>query len=309
MQQAALARRWLCLVVFLLPNPGITQRDPATSSLQQAVTHAMAGKSGTAVVIDAASGKVLAAHHLNIAAQRVALPGSSIKPFTLVTLLNSGKVTEQTKWLCKRQLTIAGQNLRCSHPDVKEPFDPTTALAYSCNGYFAAMAMRLTPVELRTGLQEFGFGSPSSLAPGETGGKVVLAPSTEELLLEALGEGGIQVTPLQLLSAYQRLAQLQRNHDAKFDPVFQGLEASVSYGMGHLAQPHASLKVAGKTGTSLVEEGSWRHAWFAGYAPARDPQIVLVVFLEKGTGPVDAAGVAREVFDAYAANRKNGAAH
>ena len=61
------------------------------------------------------------------------------------------------------------------------------------------------------------------------------------------------------------------------------------------------MKVAGKTGTSLAEEGAWTHAWFAGYAPADKPEIVLVVFLEKGYGPSDAAGVARKIFAAYAA--------
>ena len=59
--------------------------------------------------------------------------------------------------------------------------------------------------------------------------------------------------------------------------------------MGHQAQPDAKLHVAGKTGTSLVEEGSWRHGWFAGYAPTEKPEIVLVVFVEKGHGPTDAA--------------------
>jgi len=312
MQKPALTQKYaqaLCFVAFILPNSCIAQRDFRAASLQEAVTHAMLGKSGTAVVMDAASGKVMAAHHLNTAAQRVALPGSSIKPFTLIALLNSSKVTEQTTWLCKRPLTIAGHNFGCTHPDLKQPFDPAMALAYSCNSYFATMATRLTSAELQSGLQAYGFGSPSGLAPGEAAGAVGLAASKEEMQLEALGEGGIHVTPLQLLHAYQKLARLKAGHDSQLDPVFRGLEASVTYGMGRLAQPNTELKVAGKTGTSLVEEGSWRHAWFAGYAPAHDPKIVLVVFLEKGLGPVDAAGVAREIFAAYAAGSTIGAAH
>src|SRR6516164_6333028 len=99
MQKPALTQKYaqaLCFVAFILPNSCIAQRDFRSASLQEAVTHAMLGKSGTAVVMDAASGKVMAAHHLNTAAQRVALPGSSIKPFTLIALLNSSKVTEQT---------------------------------------------------------------------------------------------------------------------------------------------------------------------------------------------------------------------
>ena len=309
MQQPALTRRVMqrvCLLALFLPHSCIAQAGSRALPLQQAVTHAMAGKSGTAVVLDASSGKISAAYHLDTAAQRVALHGSSIKPFTLLALLQLGKVTEQSTLLCKRPLTLAAHNLDCSHPDMKQPFDPVMALAYSCNSYFAAMATRLTPTELRNSFEQFGFGSPSGLAVGGASGSVALASTTEELQLEALGEGGIHVTLLQLLQGYYKLAKMQPSHDPKLQPVFDGLEASVSYGMGRLAQPNSELRVAGKTGTALVEEGSWRHAWFAGYAPAHDPKIVLVVFLEKGTGPGDAASVARQIFAAYA-NQGNGA--
>ncbi len=63
------------------------------------------------------------------------------------------------------------------------------------------------------------------------------------------------------------------------------------------------MKVAGKTGTAPAGEGAWTHAWFAGYAPAQNPQIVLVVFLENGHGGSEAAGVARQVFQAFAESR------
>jgi penicillin-binding protein 2 len=78
--------------------------------------------------------------------------------------------------------------------------------------------------------------------------------------------------------------------------------------MGRMAQPDAPMKVAGKTGTALADEGPWTHAWFAGYAPAENPQIALVVFLEKGHGGTDAASVAREILAAFAVDRGAGVA-
>ncbi len=87
-----------------------------------------------------------------------------------------------------------------------------------------------------------------------------------------------------------------------FATVFAGLEASTSYGMGRLARP-AGLEVAGKTGTASPTGGRWTHAWFAGYAPAKTPEIVLVVFLHRGRGGTDAAEVAREIFAAYQRTR------
>jgi len=276
------------------------------ATLQQALASAMNGKAGTAVVLDVASSKVLGAYHPEVAARRLALPGSAVKPFTLLALLESGKVNEQTARMCKRPLTVGGHKLDCTHPNVKQPLDPATALAYSCNSFFTTVATRLTPSELRQSFLKDGFGSPSGLERDETSGSVALASTQAELQLQAIGEWGVQVTPLELLRGYQRLAQLSQQHNANLTPLFAGLEGSVSYGMGHLAQPDAKMKVAGKTGTALVEEGAWRHGWFAGYAPADKPEIVLVVFLEKGHGPTDAASVAREIFAAYARSRGAG---
>ena len=305
-------RLLVCLALSLTVSDSFraqTFESAGNTALERAINHAMAGKRGTAVVIDIATSKVLAAYHLEAAAQRVALPGSSIKTFTLLSLLETGKINDQTTLMCKRSLRVGAHQLNCTHPDVKQPFDPATALAYSCNTYFAKLATRLTAAELHDSFMKYGFASPSGLTPHESNGEVTLARTQAELQLEAIGEGGVHVTPLELLRAYQNVALLSQRRDAKLAPVFAGLEGSVSYGMGHLARPEAPLKVAGKTGTSLVEEGSWRHGWFAGYAPADKPEIALVVFLEKGHGPTDAASAAREIFTAFALSRNNGSAH
>lgn len=280
---------------------------PANQPLQKATARAMAGHSGTAVVLDVQSGEVLASYHLDVAARRVVHPGSSIKPFTLMALLELGKINEQTALMCKRSLWISGHKLDCTHPATEQPLDPAAALAYSCNSYFSTVALRLTPAQLRDNFARDGFASVTSLAPDEGSGNVALARSPEQLQLEAIGEWGISVTPLEMVRAYRQLALLATKHDAKLDPLFAGLEQSVAYGMGHEAQPPSTMKVAGKTGTAPADEGPWTHAWFAGYAPAENPEIVLVIFLEKGHGGSDAATVAGEIFASYADQKKNGA--
>ncbi len=263
----------------------------------------MAGRRGAAVVIDVHSGRVLAAYHLDVAARRVAHPGSSIKPFTLRALLQAGKLDAHTALLCKRTVSIGGHKLDCTHPATPEPLLPASALAYSCNSYFTTVATRLTPAQLRDSLVRYGFISRTGLAPDEATGNVALGGSPEDLQLQAIGEWGISVTPLELLQGYRDLAALAvSDPDDKLSPIFAGLQQSVSYGMGRMAQPDAPMKVAGKTGTAMADEGPWTHAWFAGYAPAENPEIALVVFLEKGHGGSDAASVAREIFAAFAAN-------
>lgn len=268
----------------------------------------MAGSSGTAIVLDVHSGQVLASYHLEVAARRVVHPGSSIKPFTLMALLELGKVNQQTALMCKRSLSIGGHKLDCTHPATAQPLDPAAALAYSCNSYFSTVALRLTPEQLRDNFARDGFASVTSLAPDEAAGNVALAQSHAQLQLEAIGEWGISVTPLEIVRAYRQIALLEPKHNARLDPLFAGLEQSVAYGMGHEAQPPSAMKVAGKTGTANADEGPWTHAWFAGYAPAENPEIVLVVFLEKGHGGSDAATVAREIFAAFAQENKPGTA-
>ena len=281
--------------------------QPVSDTLEIATSRAMAGRSGTAVVLDVHSGQLLAAYHLEVAARRVVHPGSSIKPFTLMALLELGKVNEQTALMCKRSLSIGGHKLDCTHPVTAQPLDPEAALAYSCNSYFSTVALRLSPAQLRDSFLRDGLGSTTSLSPDEAAGNVALAQSPEQLQLEAIGEWGISVTPLEMVDAYRKIALLEPKHDAKLDPLFAGLEQSVAYGMGHEAQPPSTMKVAGKTGTAPADEGPWTHAWFAGYAPAANPEIVLVVFVEKGHGGSDAATAAREIFAAFADQKKAGA--
>ena len=268
--------------------------------LQTALSRAMTNQSGTVVVLDVHSGRILASSHLDVAARRLAAPGSSIKPFTLLALLESGKVDAQTALVCKRKLSIDGHNLDCSHPVTAQPLDPAAALAYSCNSYFTTVALRISPEELRNSFLQDGFTSTTTLTRGEATGRVDLAKSSEQERLQAIGEWGVQVTPLALVRAYRTLALAQSKHEEKLSPLFAGLDQSVAYGMGREAQPAGSMKVAGKTGTAPADAEPWTHAWFAGYAPAQNPEIVLVVFLEKGHGGSDAAGIARQLFSAFA---------
>lgn len=263
----------------------------------------MAGRSGTAIVLDVQSDRILVGYRLDVAARRLAYPGSSIKPFTLMALLESGKLDGQTALVCKRALSIAGHKLDCTHPDLKRPLDAASALAYSCNSYFTTVALRLTPAQLQESFVNDGFTSATSLVPGEAAGEVERAQSPAQLQLQAIGEWGVRITPLELARAYRRIALLELKHEVKLNPLFEGLEQSVAYGMGNAAQPENAMKVAGKTGTAPADEGSWTHAWFAGYAPAQNPEIVVLVFLERGHGGSDAAGVARAIFTAFAQSR------
>ncbi|HVE92895.1 MAG TPA: penicillin-binding protein 2 [Actinomycetota bacterium] len=63
--------------------------------------------------------------------------------------------------------------------------------------------------------------------------------------------------------------------------------------------PFEQVPVAGKTGTAQVAQKQ-DFSWFAAYAPANDPQIVVVALVEEaGTGAQIAAPIVRRVMETY----------
>jgi penicillin-binding protein 2 len=297
-QKASLALAWLACFGVSALGQTLSGRP---AELDKAVARAMRGRRGSAVVLDVSSGRILAALNLAGAARRLARPGSTVKPFTLLALLSSGAVNPSSHFTCRRKVVVAGHRLDCSHPEPAEGLDAVSALAYSCNDYFTSMAARLRPQNLQSAFLHAGLAGPSRLAKQEAKGYVGLTAGVEQLQLQAIGEENLRTTPLSLLRAYRNLALRRRNgsDDAAYRTVFAGLEAATAYGMARLAQPPGSVIVAGKTGTTLADEGRWTHGWFAGFAPATRPEIAVVVFLEHGTGPSDAAPIAGAIFSAY----------
>jgi cell division protein FtsI/penicillin-binding protein 2 len=269
-----------------------------SADLDAALAKVMKGRSGTAVLVDVQSAKLVGAYQLNVAARRLARPGSTFKSFTLLSLLRSGKLKPTEAFSCRRNLHVGAHNLSCSHPQTGQPLQAVSALAYSCNDFFATLGSRLTANELRAAFQEAGFASATGLVQSEAVGSIQLAQTDAERQLQAIGEGEMRVTPLEMLEAYRKLAVARSQSQAADRPVFEGLKAGTDYGMARLAAVKA-MKVAGKTGTARTDGGHWTNAWFAGYAPADKPRVALVVFLEKGTGPGDAAPLAAEIIEAW----------
>lgn len=272
---------------------------PRPSDLNVQMAHIMAGRSGSAVVVDVASGNLLAIYRAEVAARRLARPGSAFKPFTLLALLRLGKLDASESLVCRRNLHVGVHDLSCSHPQTG-PLTAVTALAYSCNDFFATFGSRLTAEELRSSFLNAGFTSPSGLVAEEAAGFIHLARSEEERQLQSVGEGDMKVTPLEMAAAFRALALRRTAADATGAEriVLAGLEGSAQFGMARLSSV-PGMQVAGKTGTPRSDEGAWTNAWFGGYAPAEDPRIAVVVFLERGTGPSDAAPLAGEIFRAW----------
>ncbi|MFQ6019813.1 MAG: penicillin-binding transpeptidase domain-containing protein, partial [Dehalococcoidia bacterium] len=153
-----------------------------------------------------------------------------------------------------------------------------------------------------------------------------------------IGQGYLAVTPLQLLTAVSAIGnggdvvvphllnEVWDSHDnvtrrvegevrqrVPVDPQYlnivqEAMRQSVTSGVARTAQV-AGLSVAGKTGTAefgpTFADGSHEtHGWFVGFAPYDDPQVAVVVFVQRGGGGQHAAPVASRIFD-YLFNGSN----
>jgi penicillin-binding protein 2 len=223
-------------------------------------------------------------------------PGSTIKPFSLLALLENGNLNAREEYVCPGRLTIAGRSFNCSHPPLGLPMNAARAIAYSCNCAVAHFAERFRPGELLKILERNGLASVTGLLPGvEAAGFVRDGLRGPACLLQSLGEEGVQVTALELLSAYRRLAN--RVNEKIFAPILEGLEGAVEFGTAQAARLDR-IRIAGKTG-SVRTANNGHAAWFAGFAPSRSPEVVVTVLVAGRSGGADAAPIAKRLLQHY----------
>ncbi|HTK60521.1 MAG TPA: penicillin-binding protein 2 [Candidatus Baltobacteraceae bacterium] len=83
------------------------------------------------------------------------------------------------------------------------------------------------------------------------------------------------------------------------DIVRRGMRETVLSGSARSLQS-SPWPMAGKTGTAQWRIGEPTHAWFTGFAPYDDPQIVVTVLIEAGgEGSHSATPVARDIMEAW----------
>lgn len=229
------------------------------------------------VVLNFSDGRVLSGG----GAGGVALPGSTLKPLVLAGALERGLVSSKTTVDCSGEMRIMGRNLACLHPRGVRVLDAETALAYSCNQWFAQLAEHISGGDLRAIMNSYG----------------VVVDAMDEArgtkVLTVLGLRGSRVSATQLAEAYRRLAiEMQKK---ELGVVKEGLLGSVRYGMAHGAAVDG-MEIAGKTGTASEPGQSATHGWFAGILYKNGvPDKVVVVYVARGSGG-DAAVRAGRVF-------------
>jgi penicillin-binding protein 2 len=252
--------------------------------------------SGTALLLGVRDSRILWVKGEAQARRWLVPPGSTMKPLSLLALMERGRLREIDEYVCPRRLVLNGIKMDCSHPRTPLPMDAARAIAYSCNCATAHFVERFRPGELAQFLRELGLESTTSLLAGaEACGRVEPNLQGQRLQLQALGEQGVRVTALEIAVAYRRLSGMVQQN--RFAPILEGLEGAVRFGTGQAAQVEG-CSIAGKTGTVQTRPGE-RIAWFAGFAPSRAPEVIVTVLVPGRSGAEAAAPVAGQALKAY----------
>jgi cell division protein FtsI (penicillin-binding protein 3) len=266
-------------------------------------------------------------------------PGSTMKPFVVAALLERGLATLGDSVFAEHGLLQMG---RRTIRDVGSHGWLTAAevLRYSSNVGMVKLAERLDEASQYAALRDFGFGTPTGVGyPSEAGGRLTRPDRWSAYSRASIAMGyEVSVTPLQMTMAYGALANGGRLMEPMLVREVRGADGrllsrsvpretrraispataaavadvlmdAVQEGTGRNAGLGEFL-VAGKTGTARVfEDGRYRTdaytASFAGFFPARDPQLVFLVKLDRGSeyGGAMAAPVTRAMLEAVMASR------
>ena len=293
--------------------------------------------SGSLVMLDAANGEILALANLpsfnpndwssrgvsgvrNRAVADVYEPGSTVKPFAVLAALQSGAYDPET------EVDTAPGYFRVGRKTIEDPLNRgrisvATVVAKSSQVGIAKIALSLPEDAVFIALQQAGFGDlTGSGLPGEAIGDLRTDDLDKPIGRATLAYGyGLSVSPLQLARGYLALAAggirrdltILRGAAVREDVVFQepAVAALTRMMRGVLAPDGTAPRgrptgytAAGKTGTARkVGRAGYDDrshvAFFAGFAPASTPRIVLVVVVNEPRGGLIGGGaVAAPIF-------------
>ena len=258
-------------------------------------------------------------------------PGSTFKVITMAAGLDAGVVSPYTTFIDTGAVVVGNRTIRNFDFSFHGEQTMTQILQRSLNTGTVWLAEEIGARTFYEYVYGFGFGEPTDAGlPAESAGLVTdntqITWSPLQLATNSFGQG-IAVTPLQIVQAYSTIANggvtvkprivravIDKDGIQTFDPV-EGerviseetaatlttmMQAVVDGVLDHPAQADG-WRVAGKSGTSdVIEDGVYLEetslASFAGFAPADDPRLVVLVRIDYPQGEIYGGVVAAPVF-------------
>ncbi len=243
----------------------------------------------------------------NRAVTDVQEPGSTIKPFTIATAIESGQFTaESTIDTGEKPFRVPGGRISDTHPNGVLTLE--NIVVKSSNIGAAKLLMEMQYDGFHAKLDQLGFGHKVNAVPAEVSGVLPKRKRLIDRLTQSYGYG-LNATPLQIARAYTVFANNGVLKPLTIRKREQGLEqgaelagkrvfseqttAQVLRMLERVASPDGTARraridryrVGGKTGTSRRNSGNGYEkdhyvSWFVGMAPMSDPRFVLAVMVD-----------------------------
>ncbi|HEY7098895.1 MAG TPA: penicillin-binding protein 2 [Terriglobales bacterium] len=168
--------------------------------------------------------------------------------------------------------------------------------------------MPSTKWKMRMFRQKWYAGETISVAIGQ--GAVTVSPLQIAAALGGLGAGGNWYKPHLVQTDHPVLLRKGNFRPENLQQVIAGMYGVVNEGGTGRAAYLPEVKVCGKTGTAQVAssnltKGAKLHsalannAWFVGFAPMQNPEIVVAALFENGEESYNAVPIVRDVLKAY----------
>ncbi len=270
-------------------------------------------------------------------------PGSTFKPMVATAALSEGIITANSHTTCNLIYTFfTDYQPRCmsAHGSI----NVVTALAVSCNIFFYETGRLLGIDDIADYAAQFGFGQNTGIEISEAIGQVASPALREQnnrkwyhgdVLQASIGQSDTLATPLQLAQYVATVARkgvrlqshivrgiysynldrtiretqpvvaatIKGNNNA-FETVIDGMVACVVSGSARYYLADYPQTIAAKTGTPETVDSLT--SVFIAFTPVQNSEIAVAVVIEKGGQGYTGAPVARDIFDAYYAQKSAG---
>lgn len=283
--------------------------------------------------------------------------GSTFKIVPALAALDSGLITPQTTISDNGFIMVGTQRFQNAGATPHGSVDLRRAVEVSSDVYFYLLGWKMWEGnDLQRWSRMLGVGRPTGIdLPGDYPGLVPSSKWRDDLYAAgetdrpwsagdniqlAIGQGDLQMSPLQLAVAYATLAtggtvptphlgmqiddpagrvlrelETQPRRSIRIDPahrraLLEGLHGAAQGGEGTSTSVFGGFPVpiAGKTGTA-ERYGQADQSWYAALAPYPNPRIVTVATVEQGGfGADSAAPVALKILEAYFGKKSSGEA-
>lgn len=215
--------------------------------------------------------------------------------------------------------------------------DLKKAFAKSCNASFANIGLQLDKKSFAQTLSSLLFHQklPLDCVYNQSSLSIREEDTDEHILQAAIGQGETQITPIHLAMITAAVANQgtlmkpymidhvesaegatikQEKPEAYAELMSEKEAAILTEYMTEVVKNGTATKLSGLSYTAAGKTGSAEfsnkkeesHAWFTGFAPAEEPELVVTVIIEgAGSGGDYAVPMARRVFDAYLTGTEN----